>query len=255
MTVLAVLAAPPRPGLVLSDLPASTPLSEEDAANLYAAALRDVVSAVDASGGDPLVNYLPDDALPERFVQDESAEAAIRRALTDADAVDVDGVRFERQVGSTHGARVGNTVTHLLREEEATSAAVLRPTAPLLTRTIVDSAAMKLRRSSVVLGPTTGGRTYYAGFADTIDFEGVDTVPELTTTTDRARDAGHDVDFVPTVPTVETPADLVSTVAVVTARRRADRPVPAHTAEVIESLGLAIDGDEGVPTLVRTDTS
>lgn len=255
MTVVAVLADPPREGLVLSDLPERTPLSAAEAADLYGAALEDVVRAVGASGGDPLVNYRPPDLLPEGYRDGVDPEAELRAVVEDAlsgvSDADPGEVRYEVQVGSTPAARVGNTVTHLLREEDATSAAVCWPTAPLVGRKDVDSAAMKLRRSPVVLGPATGGRVYYAGFTDPVDFEDALAPPAVETMVARGRDAGHDVDFLATLPRIDTPGGLATTVAVVRARRRADRVVPASTAELVDDLGLAVREEEGEAVVVR----
>ena len=68
MTIVCVLVDPPRPGLVLPELVATAPVSAEAAADLYVAALRDVCRAAEASGGDLLVNYRPDEAIPEAHV-------------------------------------------------------------------------------------------------------------------------------------------------------------------------------------------
>jgi len=114
MTVLAVLATPPRPGLVLPELAETTPLSEADAAELYEAMLRDTLLAVDRSGGELLVNYLPDDELPEAYRTDIDPAAELR-AITAETLDDVSDVRFEPQVGSTVSARVGNTIRICLR--------------------------------------------------------------------------------------------------------------------------------------------
>ena len=82
MTVVCVLADPPRPGLVFPDLVANAPLSPAAAAELYTAALRDVCGAAEASGGDLLVNYRPDDAIPDAHVPDGAdAEREVREAL------------------------------------------------------------------------------------------------------------------------------------------------------------------------------
>lgn len=250
MTVVAIPADPPREGLVLSSLAESTPLSTDELADLYAAGLRDVVAAVVASGGDALVNYRPDDLLPGEHVHpDTSAESAVRSVL--AEAVDTDEIRFEKQVGPTPSARVGNTITHLLREEGATSAAVLRPTAPLVARTEVDEAAMKLRRSGVVLGPADTAGIYYAGFTEPVDFEDALSVPEIGTLTDRGRDAGLEVDYLPRIPSTATPSGLLATVVQVRARTRAERSIPVHTAETVADLGLAVGEEDGDPVLVR----
>lgn len=244
MTVVAVLADPARPGLVLPDLAETSPLTESESADLYAAMLKDTMQAVDRSGGDLLVNHRTDETLPEEFVTDTAAEAAVRVLANDA-LEDVSGVRFEPQIGSTPSARAGNTVTHLLREEEVTSAAVVPVTTPLLTRPGVDQAAMKLRRSPVVLGPGLRGRVYYAGFTDTVDFAEAFAPPALETFAELAAAADHDTDFLPMQPTVSTGDDLATLVSMLRARIRAERIVPEFTTTLVHEWGLTVgeDGD------------
>jgi glycosyltransferase A (GT-A) superfamily protein (DUF2064 family) len=252
MTVVAVLTEPPRPGLVAPRLAATSPLTESEAAALAAAMQRDTLRAVEASGGDLLVNYRPDDLLPDRHVDpDESAETAVRALAAEA-LEDPDATRFEVQVGSTASARAGNTITHLLEQEGVQSAAVVRGDAPLLRRSTVDSAAMNLRTNEVVLGPSTDGRVYYAGFTAPIDFEAAFETPELETLVDGANDAGHDTEFLAMQPTLRTGADLATLVSAIRARWQAGRVVPEHTATFVVETGLAVVGaDDGTPTLVR----
>lgn len=253
MTTIAVLVDPPREGVVLTRLAAATPISTAEAADLYAAMARDVLRAVAESGGDLLVNYRPDDSLD--VSGDRSAEAAVR-ALAAGALEDPDEARFEVQVGTTFAARAGNTVAHLLEEEDADSVAIVEPTAAFLTRATIDSAAMKLRRDEAVLGPASRGRVYYAGFTDPVDFRDAYAAPAVGTLTDRAREAGHGVSYLPMLPTVETRADLLTAIPLIEARRRAGRSVPGSTAEYIDDLGLAVVAEDGEPTLVReTDRS
>ena len=244
MTTVAVLCNGPHEG-VLADLAASTPLDENETADLYAAMCADVFRAVEASASDLLVNYRPNES--------DDAEADLR-ALAEAALEHPDAVRYEKQVGSTFAGRVGNTMTHLLETEEESSAMAVEPTAPFLTRGDVDGLAMKLRRSDVVLGPASGGRVYAAGFSSPIDFTDAYTPPAVETLTARANDAGLDVDYGPMTPVVESHADLVGALALVRARRRAGRDVPRHTANWFDDCGLSLveeDGDLGVS---RADT-
>lgn len=245
MTTVAVLADPPRPGLVLSELVESTPIAPDEATDLYGAMLADTCLAVEQSGGELLVNYRPEGLLPEGDAG-RDPEDEIRAVLN---GVLDEPPRMEVQVGSTHAARVGNTLTHLLGTEEVASAATLSPTAPLCFRTHVDSAAMKLRNSPVVLGPSTGGRVAFAGFTEAIDFEGAYDPPAVETLAWRAGDAGLDTDFLPMLPIVETGSDLLTVVSLIRARRVAGRIVPPNTTEWIEQQGLRVEGD----TLVRGD--
>ncbi|ELZ94221.1 hypothetical protein C440_11388 [Haloferax mucosum ATCC BAA-1512] len=250
MTVIAVLAEPPRPGLVLSDLAETSPLSEDDAAALYAAMLKDICIAVERSGGDLLVNYRPDDQLPEAFVGEHTAEAEIRSVVADALGGTGD-VRFEPQVGSTFSARAGNTVSHLLNEEEVHSVAVVRPIAPLLGRTHIDSAAMKLRSTPVVLGPSTEGRVYFSGFRELVDFTDAYETPAVETLAEAADDADHGLDYIPMLPVLETGADLATVVPMLRSRVEAERVVPEHTTTFVFEQALRVEETDGVLELVR----
>lgn len=243
MTTVALFADPPRPGVRFPDLASTSPLNEEEVAELAAAIDKDAMQAVERSGADLLVNYLPGDLLDEAHQTDVSTEAEIRALAAEA-LDDVGSVRFEPQVGSTPSARLGNTVTHLLREEEVGSVAVLPGNTPFVTRTGIDSSAMKLRTNEVVLGPGAGGSVYYAGFTDTVDFTDALTPPVLNTLAELARGAGLDTEFIPTQPTVRTGDELASVVAEIRARVAAERVVPTFTTELIEEYGLIVD-DEG----------
>ncbi|MCU4740328.1 hypothetical protein [Natronoglomus mannanivorans] len=254
--IVVVPVDPPRDGLVLSSLAETTPLSLPDARRLYEAATADVVRTVVSSGGELLVNYRDEETLPmDDGVGDEEtetdAETEVRTLVTDAlgeDVLEAEDVRFERQVGSTRAARVGNTVTHLLEEEDHASVGVLEPTTPLVARTEIDGAAMTIRRNEVVLGPAPAGRVYFACFAEPIDFTDAYATPELGTLATHGADAGLNVGFAPMLPTVATEADLCSTIAGLEARRAAGRPVPEATAAVVDELGIVV---EDGPTIVR----
>jgi len=246
MTTIAVVATPPREGAVCQTLVEQEILTATEATELYTAMLSDVCAAVDASGAELLVNYRSDEQVPG---DDVDSEAEVRAAL--ADVIDTDSVRFEVQVGSTFAGRVGNTVTHLLERESVKTAAVVRPAAALLGRQHVDSAAMKLRSNEVVLGPSTDGRVTYAGFAEPIDFENAFATPQIETLAARATDAGLSVDFLPTVPLLETESDLATVVPQLRARQRAGRLVPTRTAETLDSLGITVVEEDGAVSVVR----
>ena len=251
MTVLAVLARPPRPGLVLPKLAETTPLSEQAAADLYEAMLRDTLLAVDRSGGELLVNYLPDEELPEEHRTEIDPAAELRTIAADT-LDDVSDVRFEPQVGSTLSARAGNTITHLLETEGVSSAAVVFGNAPLMSRVLVDGAAMKLRTNEVVVGPATEGRSYYAGFSEPVDFAESFAGLDLQRLTDRAADADLETEFLQLTPRVETGADLLSFVPLLRARVTAERIVPEYTAEFVYEHGIdVVDGADGLELVVE----
>jgi len=240
MTVIAVLADPPRPGVALPELAASGPLDEAEAADLYAAALKDAFVAAAESGGDLLVNYRADEDVPGEGDAEAELRAVAASALGGAE-----GVRFEVQVGSTFAARAGNTATHLLREGGAGSVLLTRGDAPFLSRSVVDSTAMKLRSAPVVLGPAPGGRLHFAAFAEPIDFEGAFADPELRTLARRAGDAGRAVDFGAMQPVIRRGEDLRTLLPLLAARRAGGRTLPEHTAAAVDDLGLDVVVEEG----------
>ena len=245
MTIIAVLALPPREGLVLPALSETSPLSSAAATDLYAASLVDTIRAIDRSGAEPLINYPESDQLPAAHRTDTEPVAELRAVIADA-LDDPSDVRFEPQVGSTFSARAGNTITHLLREEGAASAAAIRGTAPLLSRTMIDKAAMKLRTNEVVIGPTTGGRSYYAGFTEPIDFDGVFTGVEVQRLANRAADADLSTAFLGFSPVVQTGGDLRTLIPQLRAHIAAERIVPERTATFMNDHGLAVvDTDDG----------
>ncbi|QCC52739.1 hypothetical protein [Halapricum salinum] len=243
MTTVAVLADPPVEGVVCRDLIESTPLHAADGVRLYEAMLTDICRAVEGSGAQLLLNYRPREHLdlPESVSPKTRLEGVVSEAVDAPEAV-----RYEVQVGSTFAARAGNTVTHLLEQEGEGSVHVLEPTVPLVSRQAIDSASMKLRRSSVVVSPASGGRVGYAGFAETIDFDGAYDAPAVESLVDSAIDAGVDADFLPGLQPVRTPADLATVVPEVRARERAGRIYPSATADAIERLGLGVAEDESV---------
>jgi Uncharacterized protein conserved in bacteria (DUF2064). len=251
MTVVCILADPPRPGVVFETLAETSPLSESETAELYDAILRDMLIAVDRSGGDLLVNYRPDDALPEKHVDTNESAATTVGTVVSETLDDPSVARVEVQVGSTFAGRVGNTVTHLLRDEDAQSVAVVEPTTPFLLRSTIDTAAMQLRSNEVVLGPSAGGRVYYAGFTEAIDFTDAFETPAIETLTDRASAASCDVAFLDSQPTIKHDSDLATVIANIRARWHAERVVPKHTAEFIIDTGLYATSEDGLPRIVR----
>ncbi|TYT62154.1 hypothetical protein [Natrialba swarupiae] len=241
--IVVVPVDPPWDGLALPSLVETTPLTESEASLLSEAATADVLRAAAASGGDLLVNYRDEGTLPDDVDVGEEPEDAIRDLAADA-LEGLEEVRFERQVGSTRSARIGNTVTHLLEREEVGTVGVLEPTASLVGRSDIDGAAMGLRRHDVVLGPSSGGRVSFAGFTDTIDFAEAYATPALSTLARRTRAAGLDLGFAPVIPSVATESGLCATVAALEAREIAGRPGGEATAATIEELGLAV-GEDG----------
>ncbi|MFB6202593.1 MAG: DUF2064 domain-containing protein [Halorhabdus sp.] len=233
MATVVIRADRPVEGRALTDLAVATPLTSAQAATLYRRAMGDVCEAVDASGADLLVTY-PDDA----------SEAKLR-AVVDGAVEDPATVRFEPQVGSTPAAKMGNTVTHLLETEAATSVGVLDPTAVFVTRSTIDQAAMTLRRHDAVVGPAAAGAVYYAGFTDTIDFTDVYDPPVVETIVETATAADRSTAVLDPLPTLGTPSGLRSALPLLWARKRAGHAVPERTSEYVADIGLRMKPNDG----------
>ncbi len=230
MTLLVAMVA--DPATALPDLPESAPVSESEAAALYRASLRDELRAAARSGGELLVNY------------PEGREGLARDLVAGAEDVPEDETRFEVQVGESFSARAGNAVTHVLREESEASAAVLAGRAPLLSHTLIDSAAMRLRRDDAVLAPGPRGSVAFAGFCAAPDFEAAFEAPALPTLARRCADSGLETGFLAHQPVLRTGEDLATVVGAIEARRAAGRAVPVHFAAAIDDLGLGLEGEE-----------
>jgi hypothetical protein len=110
---------------------------------------------------------------------------------------------------------------------------------------------MQLRSNEVVLGPSAGGRVYYAGFTEAIDFTDAFETPAIETLTDRASAASCDVAFLDSQPTIKHDSDLATVIANIRARWHAERVVPKHTAEFIIDTGLHATSEDGLPRIVR----
>lgn len=252
MTLHCLIADPPRPGLALPGL-VEGELGAGEAAALYAAGVKDAMLAAERSGGELLVNFPADEQLPEAHRTETSPEAELRGLAEDA-LSEPEAARFEVQVGSTFAARAGNAASHLLSEEGEATVAIVRGTAPTMGRTAFDGAAMKLRRTPVVIGPGSGGRVTYLGLSEPIDFEGAYAPPEVEDLARRGMEAGHEVAFTAHHPVIEEEAGLASLVSEIRARERAGRIVPEHTAATVDELDLRVVEVDGRRRVVSAAT-
>lgn len=233
MTTVVVPVDPPFAGHALTPLVPAV-LSPDEAVTLYRSMVADVCGTVQHGSADLLVNY--------REAEDaETDVAATTRDFLAGELPDPDAARYEPQVGETLAGRLGNALTHLLESEGEGTVGFVDPTACLLRREHLGSLMMKLRTNEMVVGPAPGGRVYGAAFSSTIDYADALAMPAVETLTGRGTAAGLDVDFLPLLPVVETPADLASVLSLVRARDDAGLNVPARTVATVEALDLAVD--------------
>lgn len=253
MTVLAVLLDPPRPGLVLQDVYNTTPLTPEEAAMLYAAMAKDTVRAVAESGGELLVNYRTEADIPEQYRADKSVKEEISALVSQA-IDDPDIARFEKQVGSSFASRVGNTVTHLLTEEDADSVGVLDGKSPTIVRQTLDSAAMKVRQHDTVIAPGINGDWSYLAFTEPIDFTGIFAPPALVTIVHEIIDQDYSVDFLPIHPHITDETNLIMLVTLMKARAAANKITPPFTRDALDRFDLQLAITNGQYKLERNPT-
>ena len=242
MTVAVALVDPPREGHALQTVVEQTPLTQAGGVTLYEAMLADFFEVITETNADVLVNYPTADQFsdtdvdPEREIRDVAARVLDEATLRE--------IRFEVQVGSSPSAHIGNAITHLLRDEDESSALYVDHRVPLLDRSIVDQAAITLRRSDTVIGPAADGNVFLAGFTDLVDFTDVLEDVPLETIVERSNDAGSPVDFVRRRDVVTDARTLGTIVSLLRARRNAETRVPSHTMRAIDELGLRLeDGD------------
>ncbi|MFB6361792.1 MAG: DUF2064 domain-containing protein [Halobacteriales archaeon] len=232
MTVHVLFAEPPRVGRTLPGLVEAGQLDAEEAKALAEAMVKDTAAAVAASGGDLLINYPPE---VEGGGSDADPETELQALIEDVYS-DPESVRYEPQVGASATARIENACRHLLEEEDTASVAILDGRAPILDRTDLDGASMKLRRSEMVVGPAPNGRVSYLGLSEPVELEGLNWPFHLGPLVERAAAEGLDIDFLELHPWVGDREGLQTVISLIGARRSADRRVPEHTAVAIESL-------------------
>lgn len=236
MTTVVVLAEPPAAGDPLPEL--DDALTTEQRQSLYRAMLADVCTALQHGEADLVVNYPPAERTPDGVDPETAVQDVIGPAVPEPG-----DVRYEVQVGETRASRIGNAVTHLLETEGEPTAGFVEPTAPFLRREHVGNAAMSLRSSEVVLGPSTDGRIYFGAFQEPIDFENAFASPAIETLTGRAVSAGQAVDFLPMLPRVETERDLATAAPLLRSRVQAERIAPVQTAEWVAEHQPTADSD------------
>lgn len=241
MTTVAVLVEDSSKRTLLSDLVERNVLSRGETGDLFEAMVRDVIGTVDRSGGEVVVAARTDDVdlggTDPHGETDESLRHRFGEAVEGELEVEVSGE-------SDRASWIEAVLRSLLDRPGVETAAVVPASVPMLERTHVDGAAMRLRRSSMVLGPDHRGGTFYVGTDGSAAFGGgLDPSVEVSLVRE-ARRRGSEVDFLPVVPTVRGGRDLRWLVGHVEALRAAGRRVPARTAAWIDGVGATMT-DEG----------
>jgi rSAM/selenodomain-associated transferase 1 len=213
---LTIFARPPVAGRVKTRL--SPALPEALAARLYGALLADTLSAGAASRADARVVAWSEtrDAPP--------APAAFAAAL---------------QEGADLGARLAHAFTRAFAAG-ARRAVIVGSDAPAMTAAHLDGAFDALASHDLVLGPATDGGYWLVGLSRAAPelFEGVPwSTPEVAAVTlSRARGAGLRVAAAPTLPDLDTPADLAALVGACAGT--GETACGPRTREALRTMGL-----------------
>lgn len=241
MTTVAVLVEASNKRTLLSDLVERNVITRGETSDLFEAMIRDVIGTVERSGGEVVVAARTDDEDLEGTDPHVEIDESLRRRFGEAVEGELD---VEVSGESDRAVWIEAVLRSLLNRPGVETAAVVPASVPMLERTHVDGAAMRLRRASMVLGPDHRGGTYYLGVGD-VAVLGAGLDPSVEVTLVRgARQQGSEVDFLPVVPTVTDGRDLTWLVGHVEALRTAGRRIPERTAAWIDGVGATVT-DEG----------
>lgn len=161
---------------------------------------------------------------------------------TTAEALRADALPSDAEVGvieEVDGQR--ETLVALRDRSDAASVAILDPITPFIARRHLDSAAMRLRREDVTIGPTPTGGWYFLGTRLETD-ELPDAIDgDVAHVVDTSVDADRTVGYLPILPAVGGETDLEQVGALLAAMRRSGRAVGPYTTAWFERRDGATD--------------
>lgn len=237
MTSHGVVVDPPRTGGVLTSLVESGAVSAADAATLYQGLVKDTLRNVETSGGE-LTVFVPPPDTASTGDGETTEPAAELRALGVESLDDPDAVTIVEQTGGSKLARTADAIEWLTANTEEATVAVLDVRAPLLFRSVLDQAAMQLRRHDVVIAPSPHGRAAYLGLAESLDASDTEPALGIEALVAQATRANLSVGFLPVQPFLESTRDLAGLRSLLRARATADHVVPVHTFNALQELSV-----------------
>lgn len=248
MTALAVPVPPSDVMRIRDRLVASTPLTFDEVTKLMVATCQDVCHAVAGSGGEAFIVPLePETSIPGWTNPSEITEE-IARTATDADNEIT--VTPTQPVDETGMQRLLDLVRE--RSDEA-SLAVVTPVTPLIQRRHVDAAAMRLRTSDVVVGPTSRCGWYFFGVSRETDLTLGPDACALPTITRDVLEAEVSIASIPFLPRMETNEELSTILGLVDLATITDPARAPFTRSWAERTGIQIGVEDGGVQITRTD--
>lgn len=220
MTDVAVTIAPPTDRTRRSSLPNTGTHSD-----LYHALSADAVTAVYESGGALYLAIADGNASARRF-----AEELCETVLPEAESAPIIAVQGD------NGEPIPAHTLGVLRERsEAASIGVLDSRAALVERTHLDTAAMRLRRDEITLGPTPTGHWYYFGTSLPLDAlpKRIDAPIDALTGSIESED--RSVGFLPMLLTIDSQRSIAGMRAILTAMSTGKAGVAPYTTAWLES--------------------
>ncbi len=225
MTDVVVPLVPPRLRAARSNI------GHDDAiADLYHATTADAATAVDESGGQ-LVLAVGQDS-------DASAFASEFPATVFPDA-DIDELSLDEEGQSLADAAALRAIR---AHSDAATVGIIDPSVGLIRRRHLDTAAMRLRREDVVIGPTPEGGWYYVGTG----LEAEELPDMLDPSLDRLMDEldeDLDIGFLPLLPVIRADHHLAGVGSLLEAMDRSGRRIAPYTRAWLESHGETVATD------------
>lgn len=242
MTSLAVELPPLETPRVISSLSAETSLSETEARELLLSVTKDVVRAVDESGGDLVVIGTSATTPATKEVGWDDPERGTRVLLEQALPDGAEPPVVWRD-GSGSPAGLEAILAAAGETAPAASTAVVRTISPLLQRRHIDAAAMRLRTHDVVLGPSTGCRWYLAGISKGFSFDPAGAEAQLTALAVGAAEANGELALLPCLPGIMTASELASVVSILEVSRLTEHAIAPHTRAWLDQTSVHTDLD------------
>lgn len=222
MTDIAVPAVRPAQRARRIGLPES-----EAIVDLFHAACADAASAVEESGGELYLAITtqepPTGQRDARAFADELADTVLDEDATILDVPGEDGVPDTTQ-----------TLASVRADSDAASVAVLDPRVPLIGRQHLDTAAMRLRRNDVVIGPTPTGGCYFVGTSLAADALPRVWDTDIDATTRALAETDNALGFIAILPRLAHADTISGITALVNAFNRSDQSVAPFTRACLD---------------------
>lgn len=218
MATIGVVTEPYDDATIIDALREHQALDDDPARRVYRGVIMDLVSAAAGSGGEPVL-----------LVPAAGASIDADQLIEDAVGPTPDIPVHPYDPGELFFDAVGQV---------GEPTAVISPANPLVQRTHIDAAAMKMRRHDVVLGPTAAGGVWYHGIHEPREGEWIDPAPGVTGIVEDHLAAERSVDFIPPWPDATTVPGWHGIESLLVAHHAVGREIAPFTHEALRAAGV-----------------